>query len=90
MNKHVIYYVLQELCLLDGICKHPDMIYMVFIGPPVMETTSTMATGNEAGSAIIMGILTFIIITGQNPVSILMFTTLIMVIIFSVMQTRYL
>ncbi|KAH1223117.1 Cyclin-T1-4 [Glycine max] len=67
-----------ELCLLDGICKHPDMIYMVFIGPPVMETTSTMATGNEAGSAIIMGILTFIIITGQNTVSILMFTTLIM------------
>ena len=38
----------------------------------------------------IWGILTFIIITGQNTVSILMFTTLIMVIIFSVMQTRYL
>lgn len=88
INKQVIIVVLQELCLLEGICKHKD-INMVVVVPPLMETT-TMATGSEAGSTIIMGIMTFVITTGQNMVSMLMSTTLITVTMFSTMLCLHL
>ena len=89
-KKLVIYYVLQEICLLHGICKQKDVVRTVVIGPPLIEATSTMAIGKEAGIIIIMGITTLAITTGRHMVAILIFTALIMLTMLNMMPSHHL